>query len=366
MTSTKTTTTGKTKRLRRLFGIGATVGLAGLLGSTFNACYVARSTWFQAELLLAREAIDDVRASGVLTEDQIRKLDLIADVKAFGEELGLSATANYDRIAWEWDRTIWNLSACAPLSFDSKTWWFPVVGTVPYLGFFRRQDANKWLDRLSEEGLDVYLRTAGAYSTLGYFEDPILPGMLEWENDALANTVLHEMVHATVWIRGSVAFNESLASFVGNEASKDYLIAKHGPEADEVRESEERRADRRAWRSLQQELFGDLNSVYANPTLSPADKRLMKEHLFNTLVNRVERIPFHHPERFVDAATNGTWNNARLMQFKAYNSYQQEFGALLQSVDGNYVQFLGKVNEIVSGASDPFEALLDATRVQNF
>ena len=366
MTSPITRTGGKHKRFRRLFGIGLTLGFASILASTCNACYVARSTWFQAELLLSREPIDDIRATGELNDQQLDKLDLIADVKAYGEELGLSATANYDRIAWEWERTIWNLSASDPLSFESKTWWFPVVGTVPYLGFFRRQDATKWLNRLSEQGLDVYLRTAGAYSTLGYFEDPILPGMLEWEDDALANTVLHEMVHATVWIRGSVAFNESLASFVGDEASMDYLIERHGVDSEEVRTSRERRSDRLAWRDLQRDLFGDLNAVYSNPTLNASDKQTMKTNLFSDLPNRVDASFFYRPERFSKAAREGVWNNARMMQFKAYNSYQEEFASLLQSVDGDYVQFLDKVNEITKGASDPFEALLDATRVQKF
>ena len=366
MTSTKTKTPGKNKRYRRLFGFGVTLGFASVLASTCNACYVARSTWFQAELLLSRESIDEVRSSGELSPTQLAKLDLIADVKAYGEQLGLSATANYDRIAWEWERTIWNLSASDPLSFDSKTWWFPVVGTVPYLGFFRRQDANKWLNKLSDEGLDVYLRTAGAYSTLGYFEDPILPGMLDWEDDALANTVLHEMVHATVWIRGSVAFNESLASFVGNEASMDYLVDRFGDESEQVRSSRERRADRRAWQQLQRELFGDLNAIYSNPTLSDAHKLSMKQELFDGVEARIQATSFHRPERYEEAASSGTWNNARMMQFKAYNSYQSEFAALLENADGNYVQFLDKVNEIASGASDPFEALLDAVRVQNF
>ena len=366
MTSLLTTSPQNNKRFRRLFGIGATLGFASILASTCNACYVARSTWFQAELLLSRESIESVRATGELTEGQLAKLDLIADVKAYGEQLGLSATANYDRIAWEWDRTIWNLSASDPLSFASKTWWFPVVGTVPYLGFFRRQDADSWLERLRGEGLDVYLRTAGAYSTLGYFEDPILPGMLEWEDDALANTVLHEMVHATVWIRGSVAFNESLASFVGNEASMAYLVDRYGGESAMVQNSQERRADRRAWRELQRVLFGDLNAVYSNPTLSDAQKLTMKEQLFADLPGRVDAAEFYRPERFREAAEQGVWNNARMMQFKAYNSYQENFASLLNESGGDYVQFLDRVNEITAEASDPFEALFEATRVQNF
>ena len=88
------------------------------------------------------------------------------------------------------------------------------MGRVPYLGFFRRKDAEPWIRRLENQGYETYIRTAGAYSTLGWFEDPVLPGMLKWSDYRLADTVLHELAHATVWIKGSVKFNESFASFV--------------------------------------------------------------------------------------------------------------------------------------------------------
>lgn len=366
MTSSSTPTAKSTKRLRRLFGLGVAIAFCTVLATTCNACYVARSAWFQAELLLSREPISDVRASGELSEDQLRKLDLIEDIKAYGGEIGLSATENYSRIAWDWNRTIWNVSASAPLEFQSRTWWFPIVGTVPYLGFFRRSDADKWIRALNEEGLDVYLRTAGAYSTLGYFEDPILPGMLDWEDDQLANTVLHEMVHATLWIKGSVAFNESLASFVGDNASLEYLTERYGPDSENLQAALQRREDVKTWRRLQRELFGSLRAVYANPTLTDPEKAQMKESLFRQWPDRVQEGPFHRPERFVAAAQEGVWNNARLMQFQAYNSKQLEFQAILDEAGGNYPAFLEQVNERVRHASDPFEALAENPDVQVF
>jgi predicted aminopeptidase len=294
------------------------------------------------------------------------KLDLIQDVKAFGEEIGLSATENYSRIAWDWKRTIWNVSASAPLKFHPKTWWFPIVGTVPYLGFFRRSDADNWIDDLNQEGLDVYLRTAGAYSTLGYFEDPVLPGMLEWEDDLLANTVLHEMVHATVWVKGSVPFNESLASFVGDNASLAYLSDRHGDDSEVLQKTHQRREDVATWRTLQRSLFGELRSIYANPTLSPVEMQQMKDALFGQWPDRVDASFFHDPERFVRAAHEGVWNNARLLQFQVYNSKQNEFRAILDKVDGNYPEFLNKVRDLVQNAADPFEALSEALEVQEF
>lgn len=354
------------RRTRRLVGLGLSLAFCTMIATTCNACYVARSGWFQAELLLSREPIEDLRASGEFSAEQLKKLDLIQDVKTFGGEIGLDATENYSRIAWDWDRTIWNVSACDPVDFQAKSWWFPIVGRVPYLGFFRRSDADKWIKELSSQGLDVFLRTAGAYSTLGYFEDPILPGMLEWEDDHLANTVLHEMVHATVWVKGSVAFNESLASFVGDTASLEYLTDRFGAESNALQSALNRRADISTWRELQHSLYGDLRAVYANPSLSNTEKLEMKANLFSDWPNRVAQAAWNEPERFVRAAKEGVWNNARLMQFNTYNSKLSEFKVILDQTKGDYPSFLQKVNDLVSDASDPFEALAEAASVQDF
>ena len=94
-------------------------------------------------LLWSRVPVEDARASGKLTASQIRALDAIADVRAFGSEIGLSATDNYTAIALEWDRTIWNVSGCQPERFEPKTWWFPIVGRVPYKGYIDKGDARE-------------------------------------------------------------------------------------------------------------------------------------------------------------------------------------------------------------------------------
>lgn len=366
MTSPDTPPHPTQRRTRRLVGLGLGLAFCTLLSTTCNACYVARSGWFQAELLLSREPIDDLRASGVLNPDQLKKLDLIQDVKAFGGEIGLSATENYSRIAWDWKRTIWNVSACEPLVFQSESWWFPIVGRVPYLGFFRRKDADKWIHKLDRKGLDVYLRTAGAYSTLGYFEDPILPGMLDWEDDRLANTVLHEMVHATVWIKGSVGFNESLASFVGDSASLDYLENRFGKGSSALQETLNRREDIAQWRELQRDLFGALRATFANPSLSKLEKIEMKAAHYAQWPAQVGQSDWHQPEGFVRAATEGVWNNARLMQFQTYNTYSAEFQLILDQTQGNYPAFLDLVKTLVHGSPDPFEALAVPESVQDF
>ena len=333
-----------------------TVGLSAMIpGCGFG--YVVRSAYFQAELLSSREPIAELRAENAFTEVEERALNRIRDVKAFGSEIGLKATENYDTYAEGWDRQIWNLSACEELAFEPKRWTFPVVGRVPYLGFFRREDADPWIQRLEKKGYETYIRTAGAYSTLGWFEDPVLPGMLKWSDYRLADTVLHELAHATVWIKGSVRFNESFASFVGEVGAFRYLEDRYGRDSDVVKLAKQNHDDLQRWRALLRTLYADLDAVYRQDRLDESAKRAAKATLFSSLPARVEEAGFHNPDRFRRAVSTGTWNNARLVQYKTYNHNRDYFEALLEREGGDLLAFMAKVDDLTRGKRDPFEAI---------
>ncbi len=344
--------------------LGSTALLVAALGvsTVIPGCkvgYVVKSSWFQAELLASRVPVEKVREKPELTEEQSQALDLVADVKAYGAEIGLSATDNYETVAWGWDRTIWNVSACDPVAFSPETWWFPVVGRVPYLGYFREEDARRQAGRMENEELDVYVRTAGAYSTLGWFRDPILMNMLGWGTYSLADTVLHELAHATVWIPGSVGFNESFANFVGEEAAFRYLDDRHGPESELSVKARQRFADTGVWRKLQHELYEDLATIYDDDSLDDDTKLARKEAVFASLDERVDDAGFHDPARFHRAVDRNTWNNARLIQFKTYNNKRPIFEALLERNDGDLLAFMHDVERIVrdNRKAKPFDAL---------
>ncbi|MCK6522604.1 aminopeptidase [Myxococcota bacterium] len=320
--------------------------------------YLVRSGYFQAELLLSREPVAEVRASGTLSEEALTRLDLVADVKAWGREMGLSATDNYETVAVRWQRQIWNVSACEPLSFTPRTWWFPIVGTMPYLGYFRKEDAEARAEALREDELDVYVRTAGAYSTLGWFKDPILPQMLTWDDFNLADTVLHELAHATLWVPGSVKFNESFANFVGEIAALRYLQERRGSHDPELARAIGRMEDLRVYRALQHALYQELSALYEDPALSDDEKLARKQEILTVeWPARVAAAPFNDPTKFVEAATKGVWNNARLMQFKTYNTHEDVFAAVLEQEDGDILRFIERVGELTRRERDPFAAL---------
>jgi len=333
--------------------------MVALAVSSCSPGFVLRSGWYQAEMLRARVPLAKARASGRLTPDQLEALDRIEDVKAFGRQLGLTATRHYDSIALGWHRTIWNLSACEPLRFRSKTWWFPIVGRVPYLGYFDRRHADAAARRLVRRGWDVYVREAGAYSTLGWFRDPILPDMLSWGEFELADTILHELAHATLWVKGSVPFNESFATFVGEEGAFRYLESRYGRDSTEYRRAREEQEDLEAWREVQSALVQDLERAYADASLDPAAKREGKAALLASLPERVAANRFHDAPRFERAAREGVWNNARLAQFRTYHSNRPEFEALLTKSDGDLIAFIERVRQLAA-RGEPFAELARA------
>jgi predicted aminopeptidase len=334
-----------------------------LLSTVFPGCsvgYVLKSAYFQAELLGKREPIQDLRSQDQFNEDELRALDRIRDVKHYGAEIGLKATDNYDTFAADWDRKIWNLSACEELEFKPKKWTFPIVGKIPYLGFFRRQDADPWIKRLENKGYETYIRTAGAYSTLGWFKDPVLPGMLKWNDYRLADTVLHELAHATIWIKGSVKFNESFANFVGEVAAFEYLDNRFGPTSTQMLNALKNFEDLQKWRALLRDLYQDLDTVYSNQTLNDSEKRRQKEALFASMTERVVMAQFQNPDRFHRAVAKGTWNNARMIQYKTYNHNRDYFRAIYEQENRDLLRFMRAIETITDGQKDPFQALKEA------
>jgi len=340
--------------------------VAALLISAFipgcGVGYVVRSAYFQAELLHSRTPIHEVRESGTLSPKHHAALDRIADVKSYGAQIGLKATENYETIAADWNRTIWNMSACPSLSFQPVTWRFPIVGKVPYLGFFRREDADKWVDRMESQGHEVYVRTAGAYSTLGWFRDPVLPGMLEWDDQRLADTVLHELAHATLWIKGSVKFNESFASFVGETASFRYLENRFGSDSDTYTNAIAFHQDLARWRTILRSLYQDLDAVYSDPTKTDTEKLSERTLLYSSLSERVKSANLAHEERFLEAVEKGPWNNARLVQYRTYNHKREWFQIVLDQEGGDLLGFIEAIGRITKNSDNPFEALEHAAQ----
>lgn len=282
-----------------------------------------------------QEAIGDVRKP-LRTRELLRE---VASIKRFGERAGLTPTNNYTTYV-DLDRpaAVWVVSACEPLRFRAKTWSFPIVGTVPYLGWFDLKDARAFAAPLRAAGWDVDVRPAGAYSTLGWLEDPVLSTMIPAGDEALgelANVVLHESLHATLYLKGQTRLNESLANFVGDELTKEYLDDRLGPASREKQAylASQERGERRA--RVLAAAYGRLNRIYTS-SLPDAEKLEKKRALLAELSVRLgARRPI---------------NNATLVQFRVYNSGSDELHALLGVCGGSWPRFIGALKTLDASA----------------
>ncbi|MBA2320492.1 MAG: aminopeptidase [Deltaproteobacteria bacterium] len=348
-------------RFRRRAGLAALVGLgtlAAVLASPRTMPgYLVRQGVFQAELLYGRVPVEDVLATNSLTPARAENLRRVAPIKAFGASIGLASTENYGTIHPTWSRQIWNLSACHPTRFESVRWWFPVVGSMPYIGFFRQPDARERAAELEQQGLDVSVRTAGAYSTLGWFADPVLPDMLDWPETQLSDTLLHELAHATLWVPGSAMFNESFANVVGETASRAWMVHTYGEGSPEVETLDGNRADGERYRLVLHGLYEDLDALYQDPRFTEQEKRLRKAMLYESLPSRVALAGIGDGSRFAAALQRGAWNNARLVQFRTYNRGAAWFRTVLAEGDGDIGRFIARIREITSEGGDPWAAL---------
>lgn len=181
----------------------------------------------QAAVLDATVPIDDVLAGDTLTDSQRRKLRVIKDVRDYAAQslalnVGDAYTLYYDSGN---DPTAYNVSAARRDALVPRTWTFPLVGMIEYVGFFDREKAAEYGQRLEDAGWDVYIYGVDAYSTLGFLPDPVHSRFLNRSDGNIVETVIHELAHNTVYAPGQSVFNESLATFIGREGARRYLAA---------------------------------------------------------------------------------------------------------------------------------------------
>ena len=265
----------------------------------------------------------------------------IPAIKKFGEAHGLKPTRNYQEyVKLDRPAAVWVVSACEKLRFQSKEWNFPFVGAFPYLGWFDLEDARKYAGELKQAGLDVDLRGARAYSTLGWFRDPILSSMIPDGAEAmgeLVNVVLHESVHATLYISGQAYFNESLASFVADKLTFVYLDEHLGGNSTEAQAYAKGEADGATFRKRFHETYESLRDLYASPGKSDAEKLSEKDKLLTGLKTELK--------------FKRDLNNATLIQFKEYATGNDEFEAVYKNCGGDAGRFLRLLKANLKAAS---------------
>ena len=317
-----------------------------------SAGFIVESAYEQSKILLNRKPIDKVVADESTPEELRQKLILVQSARAYAESIGLNpggSFKSYSKIDRE--TLVWVVAGSKKTRFELHTWWFPIVGTVPYKGFFNKDGALAEAARLQEKGFETSVRGADALSTLGWFDDPVLTTMLRNKDVEIVNTVIHESVHSTVWIPNHVPFNESLANFVGIEAAGDFYKST-GDLAGQAAARERHKLED-SLSLMITSLFDELNALYESHK-SDDEKLKSREIIFN-----------NHLKTFRSSFPNfnalSEINNAEIMQLKFYLTNLKSFDALYRKC-GGWEPFFKVIKEIASkmrkdSKADPFKLL---------
>src|SRR5690349_2259274 len=307
------------RRYKQLFWLAAlSVAIAAILPGC-SPLYVLRAAYEEGKILWRREPITDFVASADVQADTQEKLKLVLAVRKYARDVLKfnvgGSYSSYSRV----DRPdlTYIVMAAPKTELKPYTWWFLIIGNVPYKGFFSRQDAEAEIDRLKAENYDTMMRTSAAFSTLGWFDDPLLSHLLRYDKVVLAGIIFHELFHNTLYVNGAGAFNESAANFVGNRAAIDFFRDRFGTESKEYLNAVQAWEDEREFGAFIAQMAGSLSELYAKD-IPYADKLRLREEVFARGKAEWARRVAERPTHRFRAFSQRSLNNAVLMHYVVY------------------------------------------------
>jgi predicted aminopeptidase len=292
--------------------------------------YAARQGYGQFTIIWNARPVDEFLRDPEFPDSLKARLNFIAEVRTYAiDSLGLKDTENYKTMYDQKGKEVmWVVMACEPFRLKPKEWDFPIVGSVPYKGFFTEKRAEDLKVKLRQEGWDVIVRNPGGWSTLGWFTDPILSKMLNRSEGDLANLIIHEMAHATIFVKDSIDFNENLATFIGDRGAEKFLIYKYGGRSKEYVSYMEEDSDylKFAEHMLRGARFLDslYNTMSANDRVE--DKLALKESAIMKVISSLDTLSLALTSTPSKRFRKELPNNAYFMNFRQYQSKQDTFG----------------------------------------
>ncbi len=319
---------GLQRRMLKLFAALLAAGAMVPIAGCSSVGYYSQAVNGHLKLMRAREPIDDVIASEATSPELREKLQTLVEARQFAvEELGLPDNDSYSSFVETGRSAVtWNVVAATEFSVNPKTWCFPVAGCVSYRGYFDRADADEYAAQLAEESYDVTVGGASAYSTLGWFDDPVLDTMLRGNDTRYIGTLFHELAHQTLYVKDDSNFNEAYATFVEQLGLRKWL---------EERGEPERIADYEASQERIEDFVNLLNATRNNLQATYAkdiDEKTMRDEkaaVFDNMRAEYETLK----ASWGGFSGYDNWfkrdiNNARLVAVSTYRRYVPAFYAM--------------------------------------
>jgi len=307
----------------------------------------------QLRIILNTKSVDVVLADPDIPDSVKTKLRLIASIKTFAiDSCGLKESSNYTTYFDQQGKPLlWVLTASEPFALKAREWKFPLLGNVSYKGFFDYRKGKREEQQLKQLGFDTDFDEVSAWSTLGWFQDPVLSGMLKRDAGSLAELIIHEMTHGTIYLKSSVEFNENFANMVGEEGAIRFLYANYGMGSPELKKYLDRKHDYDVYSQYMIASAARLDSLYKTMKgmKSLWDKEKRKTAMMKSIVNGTDSLRFHEPRRFKRLFSHELPDNTWFLSFRRYDQQKDSLKAELNSrFHGNlkaYVAFMTAQNK---------------------
>lgn len=305
----------------------------------------------QLSIVFNAKPVEEVLKSPDYSDTIKNKLLLIEEIRQFAfDSLGINFSKNYTSFYDQKGQPLlWVVTASDPFALKAKEWDFPILGSFTYKGFFDYSMALDEEARLKRDSMDTSIDEVQGWSTLGWFKDPVLSSMLERTEGSLANLIIHELTHGTLYVKDNVQFNENLASFVGDKGAQLFLASKFGVESDEYADYLKRKNLWEGYAQLVLQQASVLDSLYSTFSSSMAypEKKIAKYSQYQEIIKKLKDHMHYFKEKDPDFY-NGldSINNAYFLDFRTYREDQNIFEMELKgSFNGNFREYLKYLKE---------------------
>ena len=323
-----------------------TVGLCCCLASGCESLHFYKQAAL-GQLSLLQKAVDvDAVVKDPDTPEALReRLETVQSILQFAEQqLDLPVGDRYQRyVGLEHDYVVWNVFVAPPLAMNSVQWCYPLVGCAPYRGYFAQADAIALAANYADKGFDTYVAGVSAYSTLGWFNDPLLSSFVYYSEPALASLLFHELAHSKVWVNNDVAFNESFASFVGLQGARHWLSGRQYETSEPWLRWQRGQTQWQRFKTFALAAKADLTSLYEGQTGSDAERMQQRQRLLahwqSCYNDQRARLGNGRFDRFMGAG----FNNALLMSLGTYEDWVGAFAQLFMEAEQDWPQFFASV-----------------------
>ncbi|MFV2056052.1 MAG: aminopeptidase, partial [Thiohalomonadales bacterium] len=302
--------------------------------------YYSQSVFGHLGLMMQREDITELLQKDEIPEKLKKKLRFVMEVRQFATEiLHLADNDSYTTyVDTQQAYVIWNVVAAPELSLKLTKWCFVFAGCISYKGYYAHSDATDYAETLREEGFDVYVRGATAYSTLGWFDDPVLNTFINYSGPNLAGIIFHELAHQKLYVKNDSAFNESFATFVEKEGVRLWLASQDAdPQA--LQKYQQHKQRRKDFNHLIVDTNERLRKVYSGSE-SDQEKRAQKKIQIEQLQHRYSSLK----QKWGGYTGYDAWmargiNNAQLGSVGTYQDWLPAFQGLFAANEANLLDF---------------------------